>query len=87
MRHQAARQGYFGEGAFDVSATRSALKQLAAPVLLYAGDLDPLVTPAMVREAAPVFGDATVTVQPGAGHFPWLDDPAAFVAAIGSFLG
>jgi len=40
-----------------------------------------------VREAVPVFGDATVVVQPGAGHFPWIDDPAAFVAAIDSFLG
>jgi pimeloyl-ACP methyl ester carboxylesterase len=87
LRHQAAREGFFGEGAIDVSATRSALKQLTAPVLLYAGDLDPLVTPAMVDEAAPVFGDATVIVQPGAGHFPWMDDPAAFATAIASFLG
>ncbi len=87
LRHQAAREGFFGEGAFDVSATRSALKRLTAPVLLYAGDLDPLISPDMVREAAPVFGDATVVVQPGAGHFPWLDDPAAFATAIASFLG
>ncbi|HLJ99508.1 MAG TPA: alpha/beta hydrolase [Streptosporangiaceae bacterium] len=87
VRHQAAREGYFGEVAFDVSAIRSALKQLAAPVLLYAGELDPLVTPAMVREAASLFGGAAVVVQPGAGHFPWIDDPAAFAAAIGSFLG
>jgi pimeloyl-ACP methyl ester carboxylesterase len=87
MRHQAARLGYFGEGAFDVTATRSALKGLTAPVLLYAGDLDPLVTPATVREAVPVFSNATVVVQPGAGHFPWIDDPAAFATAINSFLG
>jgi proline iminopeptidase len=86
MRHQVARQGYFGEAAFDVSATRSATKRLSAPVLLYAGDLDPLVTPATVREAVPVFGDATVVVQPGAGHFPWVDDPTAFANAINEFL-
>lgn len=87
VRHQVAREGYFGEGAFDVSATRSALKHLTAPVLLYAGDRDPLVTPAVVQEATQYFGDTTVIVQPGAGHFPWLDDPAAFTTAINSFLG
>ena len=88
VRHQAARQGYFAGVTFDVSAIRSALKRLAAPVLLYAGDLDPLVTPGMVREAAPLFGEAAaVVVQNGAGHFPWMDDPASFAAAITSFLG
>jgi proline iminopeptidase len=85
-RHQAAREGFFAGAAFDPPATRAVLKKLTAPVLLYAGDLDPMVTPAVVREAAPVFNDATVVVQPGAAHFPWIDGPAAFAAAIGSFL-
>jgi pimeloyl-ACP methyl ester carboxylesterase len=40
----------------------------------------------VVRAAAPVFSDATVVVQPGASHFPWVDGPAAFAAAVGSFL-
>jgi proline iminopeptidase len=40
----------------------------------------------MVREAAPLFGGATVAVQPGAAHFPWVDDPAAFAAGVGPFL-
>ena len=68
-------------------AVRADLTTVTAPVLLYAGDLDPLVTPAMVEQAAPLFQNPTVVVQPGAGHFPWLDDPAAFAAAINSFLG
>jgi len=85
-RHQAAREGFFSGAGFDVPAIRAALAGLAAPVLLYAGALDPAVTPALVREAAPLFGDATVVVQPGAGHFPWIDDPAAFATAIGLFL-
>ena len=55
-------------------------------VLLYGGDRDPLVPPVMLEEAAPLFGDVPVAVQPGAGHFPWVDDPAVFAAAIGSFL-
>ena len=87
QRHQAAREGFFAGIDFDVPATRAALTKLTAPVLLYAGEMDPLVPPAAVREAAPLFNDATVVVQPGAAHFPWVDDPAAFAAAIGAFLG
>jgi len=85
-RHQAAREGFFAGATIDPPATRAALTKLTAPVLLYAGDLDPMVTPGMVRAAAPLFGDAAVAVQPGAAHFPWVDDPAAFAAAVGPFL-
>jgi pimeloyl-ACP methyl ester carboxylesterase len=85
-RHQAAREGFFA-ATIDPPATRAALNKLTAPVLLYAGDVDPLVTPAMVAQAGPLFNDATVTVQSGAAHYPWVDDPAAFAAAISSFLG
>ena len=85
-RHQPARLGFFNGVTFDPPAIRAELKQLAAPVLLYAGEADPLVTPALLAEAAPLFGDATLIVQPGAGHFPWIDDPAAFAAAVSSFL-
>jgi proline iminopeptidase len=86
QRHQAAREGFFAGANIDVPATKAALKKFTGPVLLYAGDLDPMVTPALVQEAAPLFNDATVVVQSGAAHFPWVDDPAAFVAAVGSFL-
>lgn len=85
-RHQAAREGFFAGATIDVPATRAALTKLTAPVLLYAGAADPMVTPAVVREAAPLFNDATVVVQPGAAHFPWIDGPPAFAAAVGSFL-
>jgi proline iminopeptidase len=44
------------------------------------------VPPAAVREAAQLFNNATVVVQPGAAHFPWVDDPAAFASAISAFL-
>jgi pimeloyl-ACP methyl ester carboxylesterase len=86
QRHQAAREGFFAGAAIDPPAARAALAKLTAPVLLYAGDRDPMVPPAAVKEAAPLFHDATVVVQPGAAHFPWVDDPAAFAAAISSFL-
>lgn len=86
-RHVAARDGYFADVTFDAPSTKAALMNLTAPVLLYGGELDPMVTPGVVREGATLFHDATVIVQPGAAHFPWVDDPAAFAANVGSFLG
>ena len=85
-RHMAAREGYVAGIALDPPATRAALKRMTAPVLLYVGEADPMVTPAMARNAAQLFNDARVVVQPGAGHFPWIDEPSAFAASIGSFL-
>jgi pimeloyl-ACP methyl ester carboxylesterase len=85
-RHQAAREGYFAGVTIDPPAVAADLKKLTAPVLLYAGDQDPLVPPAMVRQAAPVFPDATVVVQAGSGHFPWIDDPGTFVGNVTAFL-
>jgi pimeloyl-ACP methyl ester carboxylesterase len=85
-RHAAAREGYFAAAELDVPATTAVMGKLPAPVLLYTGDLDPLVTPAMARQAAEVFADASVMTQPAAGHFPWVDDPQAFSAAITAFL-
>jgi pimeloyl-ACP methyl ester carboxylesterase len=35
---------------------------------------------------AALFAGATLVVQPGAGHYPWLDDADRFVAAVGAFL-
>jgi pimeloyl-ACP methyl ester carboxylesterase len=52
------------------------------PVLVYAGELDADPAPA----GAALFPNGTVTVQPGTAHFPWLDDPAFFTAAITAFL-
>jgi proline iminopeptidase len=83
----AARLGYFAGVNLDPSAIQSALTKLTVPVLLLVGEADPMVTPAMAHAAAQVFNDAKVVVQAGAGHFPWVDDPAGFAAAVNSFLG
>jgi pimeloyl-ACP methyl ester carboxylesterase len=55
-------------------------------VLVYGGELDTGPTPAEAEAAARLFPAAAVTVQPGGGHYPWLDDPAFFTVAIRSFL-
>ena len=48
-RHQAAREGFFAGAVIDPPATRAALQKLTAPVLLYAGGLDPMVPPEQAR--------------------------------------
>ena len=77
---------YFAEGAFTPDATRAALRALAAPVLVYAGELDGGPSPALARRAAEAFPVAEVVVQPGSGHYPWLDDPDWFVRRTAAFL-
>jgi pimeloyl-ACP methyl ester carboxylesterase len=39
-----------------------------------------------VAEFAGLFPDASLVVQPGAGHYPWVDDPDRFVASMAAFL-
>jgi proline iminopeptidase len=80
------RAAYRAVGAFNPPATREALTRLTAPVLVYAGELDANPTPETAAAGARLFPNGAVTVQPGAAHFPWLDDPPFFAAALTSFL-
>jgi proline iminopeptidase len=93
QHHAASRPGnltaaeLFGaEGAFDPPTTRAALAPFGAPVLLVAGEFDMNSPPRSVAEFADLFSDATLAVQPGAGHYPWLDDADRFVAMTAAFL-
>ncbi|MFI1760578.1 alpha/beta fold hydrolase [Streptomyces sp. NPDC020800] len=81
-----AADRFFAEGAFTPDATRAALATLAVPVLVYAGGLDGNPRPDLARRTAEVFPNAELTVQPGAGHYPWLDDPDFFVRRVTAFL-
>jgi pimeloyl-ACP methyl ester carboxylesterase len=87
QRATAVEAGYYAEGAFDPAATLAALAALTAPVLVYAGGLDLAPTAEEAAGVARLFPRATAVVQPGAGHYPWMDDPAWFAAAITDFLG
>jgi pimeloyl-ACP methyl ester carboxylesterase len=73
-RSRPVRDGFRAEGAFNPAVTREAIGRLAAPVLIYAGELDTAPTPEIAAAGASLFPNATVTVQPGAAHFPWLDE-------------
>ncbi|MFP3986544.1 alpha/beta hydrolase [Streptomyces sp. E11-3] len=93
--HQAVRDeqrdnetaaAFGADGAFDPDATRAALASFGRPVLLLAGECDLNSPPSAVAELAGLFPHAQLVVQPGAGHFPWLDDADPFVATAATFL-
>lgn len=83
--HEAAAAN-IAVGAFDPDATRAALAAFAAPVLLLGGELDLAQSPPLLAEFAELFPAARFVVQPGGGHFPWLDDPAWFTATVAPFF-
>jgi proline iminopeptidase len=84
-RARAVRARLYSGDVFDPPATAAALARLDAPVLVYGGELD-LIPAGALAEAAATFPNAEVTVQPGAGHYPWVDDPAWFSTAVNAFL-
>jgi pimeloyl-ACP methyl ester carboxylesterase len=66
----------------DPAPTRAALARVTAPVLTYAGEVDPSPRPGEAQAFAAVFPNGRTVVQPDGGHFPWLDDPSFFVQAL-----
>ncbi|MBO1413916.1 alpha/beta fold hydrolase [Streptomyces sp. FH025] len=83
--HPEAAAAYHG-GGYDPASVRAAVAELPASVLLLAGEYDPDPCPASARAAADLFRRARTAVQPAAGHYPWLDDPAAFTRTVADFL-
>jgi pimeloyl-ACP methyl ester carboxylesterase len=77
---------YYAAGALDPETTRTALARLRAPVLLVAGEYDVALPPRCAAEYAGLFRQAELAVQPGGGHYPWLDDPEWFVRTLAGFL-
>ncbi|UUN27707.1 alpha/beta fold hydrolase [Streptomyces sp. FIT100] len=86
QRNKEAAAVFGADGAFDPPATRAALARFTSPVLLLAGEVDLNSPPGAMAEFAGLFPHADLVVQPGAGHFPWLDDADRFVAATAAFL-
>ncbi|MBT2459448.1 alpha/beta fold hydrolase [Streptomyces sp. ISL-86] len=85
-RNAKAAAAYGGPGAFDPPATRAALRRVTSEVLVLAGEVDGNPDPALAARIAELFPRGAVDVQPGAGHFPWLDDAAWFAARLERFL-
>ena len=70
----------------DVPGVLAALGRLTAPVLVVGGERDALTGVVSVGRVAASFPAAEQVVLPGAGHFPWVDEPAAFRGAVEPFL-
>ena len=50
------------------------------------GELDLMPGPDLGAELAAIFDDGRCVVQPGAAHFPWVDDPARFARLVSAAL-
>lgn len=85
-RNDDAAAVYYSAGAVDPEATRAALVGFRSPVLMVAGEYDVALPPGCAAAYAGLFPHAEVAVQPGAGHFPWLDDPEELLRSLTRFL-
>jgi pimeloyl-ACP methyl ester carboxylesterase len=70
----------------DVPALLAGLQAVRAPVLVVGGERDALTGVAAVHAVAASFPTARAAVVPGAGHFPWVDEPGAFAELVRAFL-
>lgn len=82
----AAADRYAAPDAFDPAEALDALAVWDARVLVLAGELDSGPLPRVAATIAGLFPRAEPAVQPGAGHFPWLDDPRCFTGIVETFL-
>lgn len=85
-QNSAAIAALNAEGAYDPDATRTALRTFEGPVLLLVGEVDLNTPPSIAEEVAALFANVEYVVQPGAGHFPWIDDPERFTATVSAFF-
>lgn len=79
-------EAFRADGAYQPDVTRAALATFDPPVLILAGEVDINSAPPVMAQYAGLFPNAELVVQPGAGHFPWLDDATAYTDALATFL-
>lgn len=65
---------------------RPELSSIAAPTLVVVGEDDFICDVVSAREMAEAIRGARLATIPEAGHFPWVEQPAAFRAALDQFL-
>ena len=87
---QSSRRAELGFGArseeVDTAGLVAGLAAVTAPVLVVGGERDALTGVEAVHQVAASFPAATSVVLPRAGHFPWVDEPDAFRAAVAPCL-
>ncbi len=65
---------------------RPELARIATPTLVVVGEDDFICDVVSAREMADAIPGAQLATIPEAGHFPWVEQPAAFRAALDRFL-
>lgn len=70
----------------EVLVPPEALGAITAPVLMIAGEHDPIWPPAALVGIPPCFSDARMVILPGAGHSPYFEQPDEFNRLIADFL-
>jgi pimeloyl-ACP methyl ester carboxylesterase len=86
MTSEAAQAGFYEGYEPDPARLGTELQAVDAPVLVVAGSLDPVPTPEAAAQVVNLFRHARLVTIAGGGHFPWIDNPAAVVAALTTFL-
>lgn len=70
----------------DTTFDGDTIRALDIPALFIAGELDGLMTPALLRTAATWLSRSSVVEMPGRGHSPYFEDPDAWNAVVDEFL-
>ncbi|MGW7414536.1 alpha/beta fold hydrolase [Streptomyces sp. NPDC054863] len=85
---QVPRTG-FHQGVDDRArrAVLANLREVSCPVLVVTGELDTITGVRVGEAVAASFPRGEWRRLPGVGHYPWVDDPDLFRAAVSSFLG
>ena len=65
---------------------RALLAALEVPLLSIVGGADPILDPEVGKAAAAMAPRGTLALMEGCGHAPFIEDPEAYNAALGSFL-
>jgi pimeloyl-ACP methyl ester carboxylesterase len=69
------------------SADRTAYARMKTPVAILWGDKDTVTPPDQANDLKTLLPQATLTILPGLGHIPQIEDPAAFNDALLKALG
>lgn len=80
-----AQEGFYA-GFEPDRGVRERLAALSAPVLIGGGEHDLGPTRLALAALTALHPSAELFVQPGAGHFPWVDDAALFARKVDEFL-
>lgn len=74
-----------GENAIEPYVGR--LAEFTGDVLIIWGDNDAYIATEQADEQRQIFHNARVEVVPGAGHWPWLEQPDVVARHVTGFLG